>query len=382
MQALNLSRGPLANLGPALRACLAAGFDDGAGAEAPVESFAIEMDSIEREGMSAIGAKLLSSRDPELEATRLRFQTSAKVLAFRSLEADVAAGKVFARLADIGIPITIIKGPAIAPLHPAEWPRYYSDIDFMVPRSLFRIAIETCEASGFRYPETTLPPWKWFDVDCREGVNLHGDGGDGNVDIHHHVPPWQFGSSLSAEALIEASEWTTVAGARVRAVTPDHSLVIAGLHVLNDLWKNKRGIGSWRDIILLIQRSGIDHAATVFERYDLSWLFNLITASLSEAVPEVGILRTDSGETPRLSYRMRLALLGWNGPTAFSSYPGAWAARLPVVKAGMFLLGSAIPEPGYIRIRHGSYRSYWQQAGEEAREAMREFGEGGVDRPA
>ena len=367
-RAEGLSLGPLNNLGPALRACLLAGLSDDSSERLPLETFSSELDSIVREGMAPIAFQLMRHRTAPDGPTCGVFRAVARDLSVRSLKAEAAAGKVFRVLAERGIPASIIKGPAVGPLHPPAWPRFYADIDFIVPRHAFAAAIDACMDQGYVYPESSEPPWAWFDLECREGVNLHGVG---NVDIHHHIPPWRFGEGLTAELVIQNSTKVVVAGAEVLVAAPEHSMVIAGLHVLNDLWKNKRGISSWRDIIVLLRLCGEERAAEVFSGLDLGWLFALLTESLERSVPEAGIRAWRSGQPLPKGYRTRLALLGWDGATALSLYRGAWTARLPIPNALAFLLGSAMPAPGYIERRHGSYRTYWNQAGDEARVAMR-----------
>jgi len=136
---------------------------------------------------------------------------------------------------------------------------------------------------------------------------------------------------------------------------------VAALHILNDLWKGKLGLTSWRDVMVITQRIGLPRARAAFDRAELTWLFDLLIDELAQAVPEVTFSAPATSPALAFGPRMRLGALGWSNDSSAARHRLAWATRLPPLNALAFLVGTAVPSPGYIRERHGSYRHYWRQ---------------------
>jgi hypothetical protein len=308
--------------------------------------------------MAAIALTFMST-DPGAEPDTFKlFRSLAMDLQLRSMAAWIAARSVLRRLEDRSISAVVIKGPAVERFHPRGLPRPYSDVDLLVRPSDFRAAVALCEEEGF-VDDTTHPQWPWFDLLCKEGVNLHRDDG-GNLDVHHHVPPWVFGARLTPDAVLDLATWDEIAGVPVRFADADRSLVIASLHVLNDLWKGRIGLGSWRDILVLLDRVGIEAAESTFDELKLGWLLGLVTDTLAAGVPEAQVPRTRRAHRIPLAVRARIGALGWSRATSFSRQQASWCARLPLPAAMAFLGGCIVPAPRYIDDRYGSYRSYWR----------------------
>ncbi|MGH8996996.1 MAG: nucleotidyltransferase family protein, partial [Acidimicrobiales bacterium] len=280
----------------------------------------------------------------------------------RSLAAEAVVTRVADLLADAHIEFVIVKGPAVSRLHPAGWARTYNDIDLLVEPRRFGQALELLLESGYDYPATSLPPRPWFDRYCREGLNLLGAG---NVDLHHHVAPWVFGARLRSREVIDRATCVQLRGRSVPVASAGHSSVIAALHILNDLWKGRRGLVSWRDLIVIIYRSGFATVREAFGECGLVWLLDAVVATIRAHLPEL-LGDVDTGPLrvpPRFAWRMRG--LGWDRSTPLSRHRLAWALRLPLPQAGAFLFGSGLPSRQYIQIRHGTYRAYWSQAWSE-----------------
>lgn len=355
--ALTGTAGPLAKLGPASRACLGAGFS-----ERPVSidaaSLQREVDLLIGESMAPVALKLaegLTGVDP---ATVELLRARTVEMQVRSMAAELAARRVFILFEEKGVPGAVIKGPAVARFYSPGWPRTHSDIDLLVPSCRFEEVVALCREEGFTDPAST-PPWPWFDAVCKESVNLHSADG-GNIDVHHHVPPWIFGARLTPETVIGASRVGEVAGRPVRLAKPEHSLVIAALHIVNDLWKGRIGLASWRDIIVLLRLVGAERAEAVFSEMRIEWLLTLVVISLRRAVPEVELPAVRSAHRAPVSAKGRLAALGWNGDSSFTRQRVTFAARLPLPNAGKFIAGCIVPQPSYVHEYYGSYRGYWR----------------------
>jgi Uncharacterised nucleotidyltransferase len=357
--------GPLGKVGPATRWCLTAGIVEDSRGSPSCEEFEQEAESIICEGLAPVAYRALANRSEHQGTHYLEsFHRLALAAEMRSMATTVAALRILDELAADGISFAVIKGPAMAMLHPKGWPRPYSDVDIVVPANEFHRAIELCNTLGFAAPESGLPHWKWFDLTCREGVNLHS-GGAGNIDLHHHLPPWALGSDLSSQAIILRSHPESLCGALVNYASREDLLVISALHTLNDLWKHKLGLPSWRDFMILTKQMGELDARRAFERARLGWLYDLMVGEIVSALPESGIEPPEPRPLQPFGPKLRLAALGWSNDSALSRHRLAWAARLPLLNAAAFLLGVILPSPAYVHSRHGSYRKYWKTSLQE-----------------
>ena len=365
---MSSAKGPLRGLGPASKALLVAGLTDTPLPVPGPDVFRDEATVIADEGLAPVALALAGQGEglhPEtFELLHgLTFQTQIRCMA-----AGLAARGVLRRIDELGIAAVVIKGPSVERFHPAGWPRAYSDIDLLVAPRDFYSVVNECHRAGFE-DAVSRPPWPWFDLRCKEGVNIHGEDG-GNLDIHHHVPPWAFGVDLDVDAAVAGSTWGDVAGVPVRLVGAPHCLVIASLHVLNDLWKGSLGLKSWRDILALLRHIGIDQAETTFVEMELGWLLDLVTNALAVHLPEAEVPVTRRHyRTPPVS-RARLAALGWSSDSALSRLRATYVARLPIPEAAAFLAGCAVPQRSWVRERNGSYVKYWGSLFTEARSTI------------
>jgi len=362
----NRHAGPLDGLGPAARWCLTAGIVAGTEPCPSPGDVASEADRIVAEGLSAVAlhafGHLPDHRDQAYCAT---FRSVALTTQMRGMAADAAAAPALAALERAGVPAVVVKGPATARLHPPGWPRSYGDVDLVVDPGDFTRALACAEGLGFATSTRAVPPWGWFDRRCREGVNLHSAAG-GNLDVHHHVPPWSLGRSVRAADIILRSEPAELCGTPVRFAAAGDLLLVSALHVLNDLWKGKAGLASWRDVLVLLHRLGPEGSQAAFAGARLGWLHDLMAVELARAVPEAGIEHPRVVAAPPPAARFRMAALGWSGQTAWTRLRLAWVSRLPPANGVAFLAGTLVPSPAYIRGRHGSYGTYWRRGLTEA----------------
>jgi hypothetical protein len=86
-----------------------------------------------------------------------------------------------------------------------------------------------------------------------------------------------------------------------------------------------------------------------------------MAAEFARSVPEAGIARPSTVEQPSQIERFRLAALGWSGHSMATRQRLAWVSRLPVANGILFLGGTLVPSPTYIRDRHGGYLDYWRR---------------------
>lgn len=365
---MSVDAGPLHGLGPAARACLVAGVTTDPPELPDQASFAKESTLLIQEGLSPIALTLAGSDGGLDTETFALFRQVTLESQIRAMAAGHAARSALLHFDKSGIPVVVIKGPAVERFHPPGWPRSYSDIDLMVAPRDFHAVVEACVEAGF-VDAVSKPPWPWFDLRCKEGINIRGPEG-GNLDIHHHVPPWVFGARLGVDEILATATWADVGGAPVRLTDAPYSLVIASLHVLNDLWKGRIGLSSWRDILILLGVVGMDQAEETFDSLGLGWLLGLVAGEFVASVPESEVVVPTDGHPVPLTARARIAVLGWNNDSAVSSLRASWIARLPAPQAAAFLAGCAVPQRTFVQEGYGSYRAYWGSLFSEARSTM------------
>lgn len=359
--------GPLARLGPAARACVSAGLIENVQQTDP-ESLTREADLLVAESMAPVALRVAETTPGTDRETVDRYRRVTLRMQIRSMAIEMATRRVLSALAEREIPLTVIKGPAVLPFQPPGWTRSYSDIDLLVPVTRFWDAVATCEKEGFTDPAST-PPWPWFNTSCKEGVNFCSADG-GNVDVHHHVPPWIFGAKLTPERVLSSSVPGEVGGQPVRLASGEHSLVIAALHVVNDLWKGRIGLVSWRDIAVLLHHLGGDRAAAAFDEVGLGWLLTLVASDLAESIPELALPVSGLRQRMPVSVRGRMAALGWDSDSRLTHLRATFAARLPASRAALFVAGCIVPKPQYVREYFGNYFKYWGHLVEESVSTM------------
>jgi hypothetical protein len=353
--------------GPAIRACITAGTSFANDLPSSPTSWHDESDDIVAHHLSAVALDLLGTDeggrgavDPQLLDL---LRSGARQDAVRSISADGTSVPALRSLGARGIPFLIVKGPATARFHPDPGKRSYADLDLLVAPARFEEAIEALVELGYVRKRDSEPLWPIFDRFCTEGFNFHR-GPLGNVDLHHHVSPWQFGRRLDFESLFERADVGEVAGVPVRFASAEDAVVISSLHVVNDLGKDNPSFNSWRDIAVLFDRLGFHRLDRAFEVSGLSWFEPFVLAGLLDLgapVDRSSISRADNSLRFR-GNQLRLGLMGWNGTSFLARHPLGWALRLPTFRALMFLMGAALPSPDYVRERYPNYRSYWHDA--------------------
>jgi hypothetical protein len=358
-------RGPLSDLGPATLWCFLAGLVSGFDAPPTPGQFEKEIDVILREGLAPTSARALAGLPGYADEPGYKlFKGKAFQAQLQSMAVDGAGASLLASLAEHHILATVIKGPAAARFYPEGWPRPYADLDIVVRRSDFNSVVSLAKQQGFANSKRAVPQWDWFDLICREGANLHTPQG-GNVDVHHHLAPWTIGSRLKPEDLNRRSHNVSLCGIPADYAAPADLLIASALHIVNDLWKGKAGLVSWRDVILLLRSLGESEARDAFDRVQLGWLLDVILQELETTVPQVGLQAPVSPTNLSSVTQAQLSLLGWWNDSSIARHRLAWATRLPPGNALAFLAGTAVPSPHYIHTRHGTYRAYWKRSAQE-----------------
>jgi hypothetical protein len=288
---------------------------------------------------------------------------AAKERALRHMAVHAQTLAALNALDQAAIPYAIIKGGAVARWYPHGWCRSYSDVDVVVRPRDFSGAVDLAGRLGWAAPSYGMPAWPFFFRWCREGANLHG-GHFGNLDLHHHIAPWIFGRGLSATTILDRADQDQFLGRQRRLACAADAAVIAALHIMNDFWKGKLGLQSWRDLLVIGQLLGPQAVTNAFQATGCEWLLPTVATALAEVAPDscFGALR--ALPTTRLSaiHQLRLRALGWHGDADGREQAALhWAARLPVAGAALYLAASSVPSPSFIRAGDQSYVKYWRR---------------------
>lgn len=327
-----------------------------------------------RHRLTPVLLQVLNTAQPELASDEIRsaVQRHAAGLVARALGVEGAAGPALAALRKARIEVLIMKGPSAARFHKAPATRTWTDIDLLVRPSRFSRALEILQSLGYRRSAVSQQPWNWFDRVCLEGVNLQA-GSSRAVDLHHHISPWVFTTQFGADGLFERSLEGNVADEPVRLPSLEDALVVAALHVANDLWKADPSLVTWRDVAVFTSILGRTRTDAAFDRSGLKWFGDLIWRSLEalSGADPVPVAHRENCSLHERAQRRRLELLGWDGDTFAARHPVGWAVRLPLSRAVAFVAGHAIPSPGYARGKHNGYLSYWRDSVSSVREAVK-----------
>jgi hypothetical protein len=346
-------------VGPATRACITAGAKASFSAPTDTPDWRLEARVIVDSRLSEIATSLLdaSSLDlpPDLDQY---FRARSRIDAMRTLRVEATATRALRRLHEKSIPFLVIKGPAVARFHARPDTRPYTDIDLVVPPRYFTFAARELSELGYRQDGRGRPPWDWFDLQCREGANYR-NGPVANIDLHHHIAPWVFGQQLDAQTMLLRSEPGKIAGVPVRLAGLEDSLLIASLHILNDLGKGDPSLMTWRDTIVLAELLGPERAAESYCRAGLAWFLPYVQSThryLTNLDPNESTRETRPDDQ---SQSARLRALGWEGSTFAARSPIMPVARLPFPRALLFIAGSLFPSPQYAKEKHNGYWAYW-----------------------
>ena len=304
---------------------------------------------IVRNHLSAVALEILStSKGMESLANdelRAVLHAGARHDAIVAIAAEGTSAAALRSLSDRKIPFVVMKGPASARFHPDPTKRTYSDLDLLVSPRHFKAATEVLVQLGYVRKRESEPLWAAFDRCCVEGFNFHLTT-VGNIDLHHHVSPWRFGSGLRFDSVIDRSDRGLVAGESVRLASARDCLIISSLHVINDLGKDTPSFNSWRDIAVIFDQLLPRDFSRVFDEADLGWFAPYIGAALADLGAEVledGFPVTGR-RLQRGGERLRLGLMGWNGTSVLAPSPDRMGSPTPRTSCATFFVrrGSAI----------------------------------------
>jgi len=323
-----------------------------------------ELDVIVDQGLAGIACRVMRSQSiavPEAAGAVLeRAQFASQITSTRTLQ---CSSEGLSHLRGTGIPFVITKGAGIALLGNSMTDRAFIDVDVVVPPERFTEALIALRSLGYAERPLTMQPWDSFNRLCREAINLrNGDGG--SIDLHHRVSPWYWSQDLSFEILAQGAASTTVSGVDLPLVSPVHNLLVAALHIVSDKSRPGQTFRAWRDLLILIDRCAVVDVVDAASNAGLvAWLYWIIGCLPTEVRP-AELWEELSRLDTRLRGSSRLRML--MPPRIGTRHPIGQIFRLPLGAAAIFVAGSIVPSPRYLRIRYPNqnhrYVAWWRDS--------------------
>jgi hypothetical protein len=324
------------NLAPPLEAALFAGL-------APPPAAALDPAAWTPDVAGRIGRRRLSvhglwiAREHAIDLdddVRATLERAAHDEALVALRLRSIASEMQQVLSAQGIDSLGIKGTAVLDLHGEELPRFYGDVDLLVPRREFASAIDAYERAGYRPAAVT--PWA-----RRFGGSANLSMGAGReVDVQRVVRPWCWGARLSFDALYAQSRFVN----DVRVIGMADALIASAIAQIADTRSNTAKIVPWRDLVLLSAAVDADEVASRARRARLSAVVTAALRALPEQVRPTSLLRALDGSKMTLPTRVRFASFdqrGWTENWFVQILREVPAVRLPFATAAIAFLPPA-----------------------------------------
>ena len=157
------------------------------------------------------------------------------------------------------------------------------------------------------------------------------------------------GQHLAPDHIVDYASDTAVLRFRLPLARPVHNLLIAALHIVSDKEDPGATIRIWRDIVLLTRHVELAEAQREAKTARLDgWLRWIITMLPAPLQPPGWLDSLASGSTT-LAGQRRLHRLITSPAAQYSAT--RHALRLPIPNACLYVAGTALPSPAFLRSR-------------------------------
>jgi Uncharacterised nucleotidyltransferase len=344
---------------------------DGAPPGASPEDWARDLHLIVHHRLAGLALAAVAADGTKLDQRTEELLTQARETdVVRSMAAEVAAPAAIARLREADVSSVVTKGPGIADTYPQPALRPFRDIDILVSRERFPRARRGLESLGFHSLPDRERPRAYFDLQCREAVNLFRDDGT-SIDLHHHIPPWIWGRRLHFQDIRHRAQMFQLPAGTIPVADRLHNLVIACLHLISDGGRPGQTLLIWRDLVSLAHATDPRDGAEEARRVGLDWCLSFVLRALPDFARPPELLHHLGGARPDPAEGFRLRHL--LPPAVGSRHVVGQAFRLPFPNAVSFLAGYLVPSRAFLKGRYGSpnaYRRWWGDAFGRLREAQ------------
>lgn len=351
--ALHLREHLFPHLPPVTEAVLFSGLPGALPLPEEPSSWLAETESLIQSRLASLGLQVAADQELVLHPScQSALYSQARNESIKILGLEGLATRMSAALTAEGITALVIKGPSLTKSCPALALRTFTDLDLLVhPRDFPRARVLLMD-SGFR--DINLEPRSSFTYKVREGVNMSRGGL--SVDLHHHIPPWLWGTRIPFQDLTDRS---TECVPGTRCVDIIDNLLIEALHLVSHMGAFGPRLQIWRDIAVIAQNVAPHHVVERATKYGLAWWLKEALLALPEAVRPAELLALLSDAAPRIGERFRLRRL--TPPSFGSRHQVGIVFRIPLGSALHFLAGYAFPSRSFLSIRIGkvSYTKWW-----------------------
>jgi hypothetical protein len=351
------------DIGPVTRSVLFADFDHRA-APTTGDAWLAEYETLIEHSLAGVALRVIRQRSiivPPQVLGRLQESQFQEMMVTSAVVRRSQSGIESLRLANI--PFVVTKGPGIALQGISVTDRPYIDLDVLVDPSHYVKARSVLASVGYRQNDNSIQPWGIFDRYCQEATNLRTVDG-GSIDLHHRVSPWYWSTGLSFDLLATAAKSKEVFGAQLPLASPEHNLLVTGLHVVSDKTRPGQTLRAWRDVLVLAGQCSVDSAVEAAKATGLcAWMVWIFKCLPEEVQPIELLLRLDEQEQ-RLVGNRRLRLI--LPPRLGSRHVLGLALRLPTTHAALYAAGVLVPSSKFLRFRFPDeryrYLLWWRSA--------------------
>jgi len=332
-------------------------------APADPASWQRELPTLIEEGLAGLAIGALDRSQATIEpALREQLIDVHRAEIVMSRVAQAWAPEAVSRLHADAVDAVVVKGPAVAMFYPRPGLRPFEDVDVLVPRERFRIAMHALALDGFVRP---VPPRGYFPLLCREGVNMWRPDG-ASIDLHHRIPPWAFTGAMTFDRIRRTSFPLDLGRGIVQVASSSHNLLIAALQIIGYRAGSSIKLKAWRDIYELAGRCEVSEAAREARVLKLDWFLALVLRQLPSYARPGALLEALGAARPT---RGQMARLRGLVPPAIGSrnYSVGRLYRLPPANGLAYLAAKAFPSQEFLRNVCGSrwaYVKWWRGAQE------------------
>jgi hypothetical protein len=250
-------------------------------------------------------------------------------------------------LSSANIPFVVTKGPGIASCSKSISDRPFVDLDVLVDPSHFNRSRRVLSSCGYSERRAAIQPWTWFARYAMEAINMRTSDG-GSIDLHHHIPPWNWSRALGSTVLDDGARNHDVFGLRLPLVDAEYNLLVAALHVVSDQSRPGQTLRVWRDLLVLSSWCSSESVTAMATSCELTAWLAWILRCLPEDVQPLDLLRVLEAADDAFKSRWRLHMLLKCAP-----HPAVGSVfRIPALNAVPYVGGSLVPSRSYMRIQY------------------------------
>jgi len=348
-------RRSLPELGPVARAVLFHGLPGDRALPRADVAWRHELPVLLDEGLAPLALESARSVGVDLPAdvtTRL-VEAQAAVLA-RSLRLESDGARAQGALLADGIPSVVLKGPGIRLADPR--PRAFDDIDLIVARCQHAGAVTALSRHGWKR-RAEVAGRRWLESRVGHASTLTG-AGRSTIDLHWVVNPLLWGRRIPFDEIHRRA--THLDGGPLLVAGCTDNLLVTALQAHTTIERDGFPLKPWRDVAVLLR------VADGRDLHDLGWAVWHVAVQLPTGVVAPELLAQLDRQRLSCPVALRLSLMTSSRlRKPFASRSIIKALRLPLPRAGLFLLGHAVPSRRSLRLRYGSERHlmrWWCEA--------------------